>query len=114
MNIVYLNGKFLPIDQASISPMDRGFLFGEGIYEVIPSYEGRLVGFDPHMNRMQAGLTELKIDISLTTKEWLEIINKLLELNDTDNLGIYLQVTRGADTRRYHAYSEGITPNIFG
>ena len=113
MNIVYLNGKFLPIDQASISPMDRGFLFGEGIYEVIPSYEGRLVGFDPHMNRMQAGLTELKIDISLTAKEWLEIINKLLELNDTDNLGIYLQVTRGADTRRYHAYPEGITPTIF-
>ena len=113
MNIVYLNGKFLPIDQASISPMDRGFLFGEGIYEVIPSYEGRLVGFDHHINRMQRGLSELKIDISLTATGWLEIINKLLEQNDTDNLGIYLQVTRGADTRRYHAYPEGITPTIF-
>ena len=113
MNIVYLNGKFLPIDQACISPMDRGFLFGDGIYEVIPSYEGRLVGFDLHMNRMKAGLTELEIDISLTAKGWLEIINKLLEQNDTDNLGIYLHVTRGADTRRYQAYPEGITPTVF-
>ena len=113
MNIVYLNGKFLPIDQACISPMDRGFLFGDGIYEVIPSYEGRLVGFDLHMNRMKAGLTELEIDLSLTAKGWLEIINKLLEQNDTDNLGIYLHVTRGADTRRYQAYPEGITPTIF-
>ena len=113
MDIVYLDGKFVPLAEASISPMDRGFLFGDGIYEVIPSYGGRLVGFDLHINRMKTGLSELKIDISLTAEEWLEIINKLLEHNGTDNLGIYLHVTRGADTRRHHAYPKEITPTIF-
>jgi len=113
MNTVYLNGKFLPIEKASISPMDRGFLFGDAIYEVIPSYKGRLVGFDLHMNRMKAGLSELKIKIPLTAEEWLEIINELLERNGAGNFGIYLHVTRGADARRHHAYPEEITPTIF-
>ena len=56
MSIVYLNGTYMPIEQASISPLDRGFLFGDGIYEVIPAYDGRMVGFGPHIDRMIEGL----------------------------------------------------------
>ena len=56
MNTVYLNGDYMPMVEARISPMDRGFLFGDGIYEVVPSYDGKLVGFGPHMDRMQDGL----------------------------------------------------------
>ena len=56
MSTVYLNGNYLPMSEARISPMDRGFLFGDGIYEVVPSYDGKLVGFAPHMARMQHGL----------------------------------------------------------
>ncbi len=113
MNIVYLDGKFLPINQAAISPMDRGFLFGDGIYEVIPSYEGQLVGFNLHLQRMRAGLSELKIDISITTEEWLEIITELIDQNGKKNLGIYIHVSRGADTKRFHAYPEETNPTIF-
>ena len=56
MSIVFLNGEYLPMQEAKISPMDRGFLFGDGIYEVVPSYNGRLVGFGPHISRMKTGL----------------------------------------------------------
>jgi D-alanine transaminase len=63
MSQVFLNGEYLPMEEAKISPMDRGFLFGEGIYEVIPSYNGKLVGFTPHINRMIDGLQA--IDIAL-------------------------------------------------
>jgi len=63
MSIVYLNGDYLPMSEARISPMDRGFLFGDGIYEVVPSYAGRLVGFGPHMQRMQQGLDAIEIKL---------------------------------------------------
>ena len=61
MTIAYLNGEYLPLEEARISPMDRGFLFGDGIYEVIPSYDGKMVGFGPHIHRMQDGLGAIEI-----------------------------------------------------
>ena len=56
MNTVFLNGAYQPMEEAKISPMDRGFLFGDGVYELIPSYDGRMVGFAPHIRRMNAGM----------------------------------------------------------
>jgi D-alanine transaminase len=117
MTTVYLNGDFIPADEAKISPMDRGFLFGDGIYEVIPSYGGRFIGFGPHMQRMQSGLAQLAIDPQLTEANWRHIAEQLIQHNRQqlgDNLGIYFHISRGADTKRSHAFPANITPTVFG
>ena len=113
MSTVYLNGSYLPMAEARISPMDRGFLFGDGIYEVIPCYQGRLVGFGPHMRRMQDGLDAIGIKLHLEPAHWEQIATTLAERNGGGNLGIYLHVSRGADVRRHHAYPEDIAPTLF-
>jgi D-alanine transaminase len=113
MSIVYLNGAYLPMEEAKISPMDRGFLFGDGIYEVIPSYDGRLVGFNPHMARMQAGLDAIEIRLRVDRDEWRDIAGQLIARNGGGNLGIYIHVSRGADTRRNHAYPEDVSPTVY-
>jgi D-alanine transaminase len=113
MSTVYLNGDYLPMSEARISPMDRGFLFGDGIYEVIPSYDGALVGFAPHLARMQDGLDAIEIPLRLDHEKWREIAAQLIARNGGGNLGLYLQVSRGADTKRHHAYPPGIAPTVF-
>jgi len=114
MTIAYLNGTYMPLEEARISPMDRGFLFGDGIYEVVPSYGGRMVGFGPHISRMQDGLSAIEIHHGWSEDQWRELCTTLLEKNGNGNLGIYLHVTRGADNKRNHAYPEGIEPTVFG
>jgi D-alanine transaminase len=114
MSIVYLNGEYLPMAEARISPMDRGFLFGDGIYEVIPSYRGRMVGFGPHIDRMTDGLAALDIDLEWSQDQWRAICEQLIARNDDDNVGIYLHVSRGADSKRFHAYPENVAPTVFG
>lgn len=113
MSIVYLDGAYMPMEEARISPMDRGFLFGDGIYEVIPSYDGKLVGFGPHIERMNEGLGLIDINCRFTDADWREICDTLIEKNGAGNLGIYLHVSRGADSRRHHAYPENVEPTIF-
>jgi len=95
MSTVYLNGEFLPMHEARISPMDRGFLFGDGIYEVIPSYGGRTVGLGPHLTRLQQGLQA--IGMVLPDVEWTHLIEQLLDQNGRGNLGVYLHVSRTPD-----------------
>ena len=114
MTIAYLNGEYLPLEEARISPMDRGFLFCDGIYEVIPSYDGKMVGFGPHISRMQDGLAAIEIDLDWSEQRWRELCDALIEKNGQGNLGIYLHVTRGADSKRHHAYPIGIEPTVFG
>lgn len=113
MSIAYLNGAFLPLEEARISPLDRGFLFGDGIYEVIPYYDGKPVGFAPHMQRMQDGLAALEIKFEKSIDEWRELLGALVEKNGGGNLGVYVHVSRGADTKRYHAYPENVEPTLF-
>lgn len=113
MSIVYLNGAYMPIEEAKISPMDRGFLFGDGIYEVVPSYDGKLVGFGPHIDRMNEGLSLIGIDFNWSAERWREVAQNLIEKNGGGNLGIYLHVSRGADSKRFHAYPEGVEPTVF-
>jgi len=113
MSTVYLNGSYLPLGEAHISPLDRGFLFGDGIYEVIPSYDGRMVGFGPHLKRMQDGLDAIEIDYHLDLDEWREIAFRLMALNGDGNLALYFHISRGADSRRDHAYPAGIRPTVF-
>ena len=113
MNTVYLNGNYLPMHEAKISPMDRGFLFGDGIYEVIPSYEGKLVGFTPHLARMCEGLAAIELEYTLDLDERRGITQQLIARNGGGNLGIYIHISRGADTQRHHAYPKGLAPTVY-
>ncbi|AWL12165.1 D-amino-acid transaminase [Saliniradius amylolyticus] len=113
MSTVYLNGEFMPMTEAKISPMDRGFLFGDGIYEVVPSYSGKLVGFEPHIRRMQDGLTALEIEQPLTLEQWRTLTETLLEKNGGGDLGVYMHVSRGADIKRAHGYPASVKPTVF-
>ena len=114
MTTVYLDGEFLPMSEARISPMDRGFLFGDGIYEVIPSYAGQLVGFGPHMQRMRDGLDALEIRTDTDEGSWRQIVEELVQRNGSGNLGVYLHVSRGADSKRHHAYPAAVNATRFG
>lgn len=118
MTIAFLNNEFLPLSEAKISPMDRGFLFGDGIYEVIPTYAGKPVGFKGHVNRLNNGLTAIEITNPYTKEQWNDILSKLVERNreaiPSGNIGVYFHVSRGADVKRFHAYPKDITPTVFG
>ena len=113
MNIAFLNGTYLPLEEAKISPLDRGFLFGDGIYEVVPSYAGKMVGFGPHIERMNSGLDAIGISLDWSESDWADLCNQLIEKNGAGNLGIYLHVTRGADSKRFHGFPENVTPTVF-
>ncbi len=113
MTISYLNGQFIPLDQARISPLDRGFLFGDGIYEFIAYYNGRPVGFNQHIERLFNGLHSIGIESPLTKADWRVHCDRLLQDNDTSTSGVYIQVSRGADTKRSHSFPEGVTPTVF-
>ena len=109
--IVYLNGQYLPLDQAQISVMDRGFLFGDGIYEVIPCYFGNLFHFQAHLDRLIASLEGICMVNPYSAEQWLEIFKPLMDVSK--NQYIYLQITRGVAPKRDHAFPENIQPTIF-
>ncbi|MAC48053.1 aminotransferase class IV [Oceanospirillum beijerinckii] len=115
MSIAYLNGEYLPLAEARISPLDRGFLFGDGIYEVIPYYNGQSVGLMPHIERMINGLAAIEIKSTLTADDWKTLLDDLIARNSEvgENLGVYVHVSRGADVKRLHAYPENVEPTIF-
>ena len=94
----YLNGVFLPLDEARISPLDRGFLFGDGIYEVIPCYNGTLFRLDQHLQRLQRSLDAIHMTNPHPLTEWQTLLQGLVEHNGGGHQSIYLQVTRGAVT----------------
>lgn len=110
---VFLNGSFVAKEKALISPMDRGFLFGDGIYEVIPCYDSKPVGLALHLNRMNNGLKEIGIGLTADKKEWLGIIKTIIGQFDSTSVGVYIHISRGTDIKRYHAYPKNITPTIF-
>ena len=112
-NIIFLDGQFMPMSEAKISPMDRGFLFGDGIYEVVPSYDTSLVGFGLHIERMQNGLDAIGIKLKMGIDDWRDVAQNLIEKNGRGNLGLYFHVSRGADVKRFHAYPENIKPTVF-
>lgn len=118
MTIAFLNGAFLPLSEAKISPMDRGFLFGDGIYEVIPTYSGASVGFNGHTARMSEGLAAIGIANPYNKDKWRAILQQLIEQNSahfiSGNIGVYFHVSRGTDSKRLHAYPTNIEPTVFG
>lgn len=113
MNIVYLNGEYLPIEQARISVLDRGFLFGDGVYEVIPVFKGRLFRMKEHMQRLQRSLDGIDLKMKIDLSAWQKIFDRLIEEQGGGDQSIYLQITRGAGAQRDHSYSQNLTPTIF-
>jgi D-alanine transaminase len=110
-SIVYLNGEFLPLNQAKVSVMDRGFLFGDGVYEVIPVYGGRPLRLDEHMERLANSLRGIRITPPLSNMEWASVFSRLIQ--GPNDQSIYLQVTRGVAPKRDHAIPPDIEPTVF-
>ena len=114
--LCYLNGAYKPLSQAHVNVLDRGFVFGDGIYEVVPVYARKLFRFDEHMARLQRSLAKVRIENPLSSEEWLERCRKLAaalsETEGAEDQVIYLQVTRGVAPRD-HVMPEGITPTVF-
>lgn len=110
---VFLNGKMVDASEASISPMDRGFLFGDGIYEVIPTYGGKPVGLSLHLERLQNGLDAIGINYQADLDHINAVITELVQEVEGHSVGIYWHISRGADIKRFHAYPSDITPTVF-
>ena len=113
MSFCYLNGEFLPREQACISPMDRGFLFGDGAYEVIPVYARQPFRLEAHLRRLENTLAGLGIPQPHARAEWAAYIEALVAHNAGDDQAVYVQVTRGVDERRNHAFPERASPTVF-
>ncbi|HFD79542.1 MAG TPA: D-amino acid aminotransferase [Gammaproteobacteria bacterium] len=116
--IVYLNGRFLPVSEACIPVTDRGFLFGDGVYEVIPAYGGRLLRLPHHLQRLQNSLDGIRLHNPLSSDRWRAILEELLQRNralagpDNDQ-SVYLQVTRGSAAKRDHRFPEEVVPTVY-
>ena len=110
MRTVYLNGDYLPEDEAKISIFDRGFLFADGVYEVTTVVDGKLIGFEGHFERLKRSLSELKMEVDIDRDELLDIHRQLVARNDLDQGMIYLQVTRGNPGDRDFAFPPKDTP----
>ena len=112
MSIVYLNGEYKPIEEASINVLDRGFIFGDGVYEVIPIFNRKIFRFSEHIMRLENSLKAIYMKNPLNENEWNKIFNKLIDSSEESNQSIYLQITRGI-SKRDHDVSIANKPTIF-
>ncbi len=109
---VYLNGQYMPIEEAKISPLDRGFIFGDGVYEVIPYYNGRGLRAREHLVRLQRSMDALYMTNPYSIEQWESVIGGLIAKNGGGNVGVYIQVTRGVAKRDFPP-PQGLTPTVF-
>jgi D-alanine transaminase len=110
--IVYLNGAFLPIEEARIPVLDRGFIYGDGVYEYIPVYRRQAFRLPQHLARLQHSLDGIRLANPHTDAEWTSIVAELVARQPFDDQGVYFQVTRGV-AKRDHAFPTGIAPTVF-
>ena len=111
---VYLNGEFLRVDEAKISVLDRGFIFGDGIYEVVPVYQGNAFRMAEHLNRLDRSLAALRIGQPFDRAGWIDLIQQLLSRSNLDTCIVYLQVTRGVAKRDHQFPATPVAPTVFG
>ena len=111
MKTVFLNGEYLKEDEAKVSIFDRGFVFGDGVYEVVPVVEGVVLDKEPFLERFDRSLNELKLGWPMSRDEFLVMINELIKRNGVNEGGVYMQVTRGVAPRAF-AYPKDITPTV--
>ncbi|MBR7777934.1 D-amino acid aminotransferase [Undibacterium rugosum] len=110
--LVYLNGAMTPLSAAHVSVLDRGFIFGDGIYEVIPVYQRRMFRASQHLARLFRSLEAIGIPNPHSKEEWLQHIQQVMDAHEADDQMVYLQVTRGV-ARRAHAFPKEVTPTVF-
>ena len=111
--ICYLNGEFQKLRDARVSPLDRAFLFGDSVYEVLPVFEGRMFRFREHFDRLARSLKEIDMPSPHTHAQWLEILNDLIARNGGGTMYVYVQVTRGQEYGRNHAFPARVVPGVF-
>ena len=109
---VFVNGEYLPEEQAKVSIFDRGFVFGDGIYEVVPVIGGKMVDKAPFLERLKRSLGELRIDMPMSEDEFVAMHEKLIELNGIDEGGVYSQITRGVADRDFAFPAPGTKPSV--
>lgn len=109
---VYLSGEFLPPERAMVSAFDRGFVFGDGVYEVIPVFGRRLFRLSHHLARLRRSLAEVRLPNPLPADEWEKILARLIRDVDADDQSVYLQITRGPAPRD-HAFPPDVRPTVF-
>jgi len=111
---VYLNGEFMPRAEARVPAMDRGFLFGDGAYEVVPVYSRRPFRLEEHLRRLERTLEAIRLPDPLERSEWSKLVLEGIARNAPEDQSVYVQVSRGADmSKRNHAFPEGVAPTVF-
>lgn len=113
MIIAYLNGDYAPLTDVRISPMDRGFLFGDGVYEVIPCYGGKMIALKYHLERLHQSLDGIALSPPHSDEQLIKVLEEIVARNGAGNLGIYLQITRGVVEKRQHAFPDHSLPTVF-
>ena len=111
--VCYLNGEFQPLSEARISPLDRGFLFADSVYEVLPVFDGRMFRFREHFDRLARSLREIRIDSPHSHDEWHSLLEELIRRNGGGTMYVYVQVTRGMEVGRNHTFPAGAKPTVF-
>src|SRR5262245_10520534 len=101
--MVFLNGRFLPLEEAKVSVLDRGFIFGDGVYELVPVYSRVAFRLDEHLARLERSLGEVRIKNPYTRAQWRKLVYQLIDAQSFDDQGVYFQVTRGV-AKRDHAF----------
>jgi D-alanine transaminase len=109
---VYLNGHFMPMADAKVSVLDRGFVFGDGVYELVPVYSRKPFRLEEHLRRLQGSLDGIRLANPHGVARWRELIEQLIALQDFDDQSVYLQITRGVAPRD-HAFPPGVPPTVF-
>jgi D-alanine transaminase len=110
--IVYLNGEFMPLESARIPVLDRGFIFGDGVYEVIPVYSRHPFRLPEHLKRLQRSLDSIRLENPLSDTEWTRVTQEIIARNQVEDQSVYLQVTRGV-AKRDHAFPKAVKPTVF-
>jgi D-alanine transaminase len=113
MKIAYLNDEYLPLEQARIPVLDRGFLFADGVYEVIPVYGGRLFRLDQHLDRLDGSLHGIRLANPLSRAQWRAVLTRLVDMNGGGEQSVYFQITRGAASKRDHLFPANVPPTVF-
>ena len=110
--MVFLNGRFLPIEEAHVPVLDRGFIFGDGVYELVPVYSRVPFRLDEHLDRLERSLAEVKIRNPHSRPQWRDVIYRLVDAQPFEDQGVYFQVTRGV-AKRDHAFPKAGDPTVF-
>ncbi len=110
--IVYLNGEYIRLADARISVLDRGFIFGDGIYDVVPAYAGRPFRMAEHLDRLERSLKSISINVDMERADWEALVTDMLHRSGLGDCMVYIQVTRGV-AKRDHAFPKNVSPTVF-